>query len=780
MRYRAEEDGTSGELVPPKPHRLKPLGDEDFERSGDGATKSEDASITPSPPSAPRPPGRPLSADQMQSPKTRTVKASASGSGADGLAETGDSMSGASTADTMAPLDDMTSSPSTDGKKHARVAAESSPPLPSGSAPPGSLQPPDAGTDRSMLRANSETGTSYTKAAGSGSAKLQMRRSMVMPPAVITTGSAREMVNFLYRKAEQRFLWHQMQHRTEDVTAAAENHTFVANNSLPKDKTAEETDERGCSKLDVLGLLDLEEPTTSSTSLAPVSEKKDKPTVRRQSVYILKAEDDKEDIPAMAQKGAMQEPDASDSASPAATGSTAPAAPVGPHPLKELLTAKKVDLKALRAACEALPNISQWFNTVLDPGPPYVPKPIAFAVASGDPAIVDLIIEFGADVCQHYDGPSMYKGWLRPGQGFIASVVSRKGRFLGTMLADRLTQIEMSLRAAEGAQQASNDDEEEQEDADDPEQELLLVDEVVEDTKAEGGATIRRKSVAVKTLGGSTMRHTQGHPGLVFEISEHLGDGDRSSVWLAFHKETKSPVAIKTEQKSPSIEAWLWEEINVMRKVEHPNIGQLFETFESDEQLFMVLELCEGGRLFEKCTPDGCAAILQSPKLMRQTALAVNFLHCKGIAHRDIQLDNFLLADDKPLSEAKVKLIDFTTAKFFGADHAPLKTKICTPSYVAKEILTRKEVPYTEKVDIWSLGVCFFIMLSGSPPFSGSDDMETLKKVKKGSFKFEPEDRWAPVPDEAKQLIASMIKPTVEERLSAQEVLGHAFLANVV
>jgi len=410
-----------------------------------------------------------------------------------------------------------------------------------------------------------------------------------------------------------------------------------------------------------------------------------------------------------------------------------------------------------------------------------VPKPVVYAVGMNDYALVDLMIELGADVVSPYDGPSMYKGWVKPGSTLVQCVQNRKGRFVGTMLADRLTQIELRLHAAVAAQHAKGvgDDEEDDED-EKPAEEMQIIEEHVEDALSIEGEPVRRKSVAVKITGGSTMRHTQGHPGDVFEISEHLGDGDRSSVWLGFHKETKVPVAIKTEEKSPTIEAWLWEEINLMRKIEHTNIAQLFETFESEKQIFMVLELCEGGRLLNRLlsASDGCAAVLKSPKLMRQTTMAVDFWHNKQIAHRDIQLDNFLLADDKPLSESTVKLIDFTTAKMFGADQPPLKTKICTPGYVAKEILTRKEVPYTEKVDIWSLGVLFYMLLSGTMPFYGATDFETLKQVKKGAFKFEPHNRWEMVANEVKQLICMMINPNVEERYSASAVLAHPFIAN--
>merc|ERR1719476_1277527 len=84
----------------------------------------------------------------------------------------------------------------------------------------------------------------------------------------------------------------------------------------------------------------------------------------------------------------------------------------------------------------------------MDPGPPLVPKPIVYAVGMNDPGLTELLVELGAEVVKPYDGPSMYKGWVKPGSTLIQCVQNRKGRFVGTMLADRLTTIETILHKA--------------------------------------------------------------------------------------------------------------------------------------------------------------------------------------------------------------------------------------------------------------------------------------------------------------------------------------------
>lgn len=280
-------------------------------------------------------------------------------------------------------------------------------------------------------------------------------------------------------------------------------------------------------------------------------------------------------------------------------------------------------------------------------------------------------------------------------------------------------------------------------------------------------------------------RHTQGHPKghrpsdvlrrrSVYEVLEHLDDGDTSTVWGGVHLPTKVSVAIKIEVKSAEIE--MWEEIDIMRRLRHPNICRLFETFESETQVFMVLELCLG-RLYDSLAvkEDGGYAVCRSPRFLRQLVLAVACLHDRKICHRDVQLENFLLMkQDAPLEEATPKLIDFTTAKDYSGGQV-LVTKVCTPTYVAKEILSRKMEPYTEKVDIWSLGVVFFIMFCGHPPFWGETDFEILTKVKKGIWSFQPSTAWKGASKQGMDLIQKMIVP-VAERYSAQDVLRHEFL----
>eukprot|EP00434_Breviolum_minutum_P043110 symbB.v1.2.038404.t1/scaffold5962.1/size22111/1 len=143
------------------------------------------------------------------------------------------------------------------------------------------------------------------------------------------------------------------------------------------------------------------------------------------------------------------------------------------------------------------------------------------------------------------------------------------------MLADRLTKIEEMLTVPD-AEQAVDD--------------LDTLE--VESSKSAFGAI----AATWGTEELSKPRHTRGHPKGVYEVLEHLDEGDTSTVWGGVHLPTKVSVAIKIEVKSDEIE--MWEEIDIMRRLRHPNICRLFETFESETQVFMVLELCTG-RLYD-------------------------------------------------------------------------------------------------------------------------------------------------------------------------------------
>jgi len=224
-------------------------------------------------------------------------------------------------------------------------------------------------------------------------------------------------------------------------------------------------------------------------------------------------------------------------------------------------------------------------------------------------------------------------------------------------------------------------------------------------------------------------------------------------------------------------------EIDIMKKLHHPNIVTFHEVFEDRDNVYIVMELCRGGELFDAIQARGTYSEEDAASLIRQMAQALAFIHRNGVAHCDLKPDNFLFESNKP--DSPIKVIDFGLSKH--VKHRHFFDKFCgTPYYVAPEVLDGK---YNEACDMWSLGVVMFVMLYGYPPFYadpkkyGKDaDNQIFRLIKKG---FDPTIRPGygahfpaaldSVSANAKDLIAKLLKPS-QTRLTAEEALSHPWL----
>jgi len=157
--------------------------------------------------------------------------------------------------------------------------------------------------------------------------------------------------------------------------------------------------------------------------------------------------------------------------------------------------------------------------------------------------------------------------------------------------------------------------------------------------------------------------------------------------------------------------------------------------------------------------------------------LALNYLHQQSITHRDLKPENVLL-QLPDTNETLIKITDFGLSRFIS-EQSMMKTFCGTPNYLAPEVLeSRGEGSYTNKVDVWSLGVILYICLVGYPPFSDSPDLPPLSdQILKGSYTF-PDEYWSGISDEAKNLIQKMMCIDPIQRLSMSQVLEDPWLAN--
>ncbi len=195
-----------------------------------------------------------------------------------------------------------------------------------------------------------------------------------------------------------------------------------------------------------------------------------------------------------------------------------------------------------------------------------------------------------------------------------------------------------------------------------------------------------------------------------------MGKGKFGLVRAAIHKQTGARVAVKVIKKAKlSIEDLdlAKREIEILKVCQHPNIIRLLDTFENPDYIYIVMELLQGGDLYEYLNKrDFKVNEARARAIIHPLATALYYLHSYGIVHRDIKLDNILMADDTEQSD--VKLVDFGLSKMIGPN------EFCTEpfgtfGYAAPEVLQGK--PYDKAVDIWGLGVVLFILLVGHAPF---------------------------------------------------------------
>ncbi len=189
-----------------------------------------------------------------------------------------------------------------------------------------------------------------------------------------------------------------------------------------------------------------------------------------------------------------------------------------------------------------------------------------------------------------------------------------------------------------------------------------------------------------------------------------------------------------------------------------------YETYEDSKYLYLVMEFCPGGELFEKIAEKNTFSEREASVIMYDIMLAIRHCHQLNIAHRDIKPENLMYGQD-----GHIKLIDFGLAKQTAKKKHLMSTLAGTPYFIAPEVL---QGTYGRECDIWSLGVLLFMLLSGDYPFDGDSKAEVFEKIKSGKFEFN-RSSWKKISKEAKKLISLMICKDWHSRINAGEALNH-------
>ncbi|XP_058795223.1 calcium/calmodulin-dependent protein kinase type 1-like isoform X2 [Phymastichus coffea] len=258
-----------------------------------------------------------------------------------------------------------------------------------------------------------------------------------------------------------------------------------------------------------------------------------------------------------------------------------------------------------------------------------------------------------------------------------------------------------------------------------------------------------------------------------YVLKEQLGTGAFSEVRLAESKDRPGMMyAVKIIDKKAlkGKEDSLENEIKVLRRLTHPNIVQLLETFEDKHKVYLVMELVTGGELFDRIVAKGSYTERDASSLIRQVLEAVDYMHEQGVVHRDLKPENLLYYS--PDEDSKIMISDFGLSKM--EDSGIMATACGTPGYVAPEVLAQK--PYGKAVDVWSIGVISYILLCGYPPFYDENDANLFAQILKGEYEFDS-PYWDDISDSAKDFISRLMCVDVEKRYTCKQALGHPWIS---
>jgi len=256
-----------------------------------------------------------------------------------------------------------------------------------------------------------------------------------------------------------------------------------------------------------------------------------------------------------------------------------------------------------------------------------------------------------------------------------------------------------------------------------------------------------------------------------YEISnEVLGQGYFAVVKVATTKTgVKRRVAVKFVKKNLVEKAEnLKTETSLLQRVDHPNIVKLLDICDTKETLFIVMELMEGGELYEEIVKRKSFTEKDAGYIMGQLFSALDYLHKNDIVHRDLKLENLLLTKKDAL---EIKLADFGLSKVYTGE--AMQTACGTPYYVAPEILIGDG--YNKKIDTWAAGVLLYVLLSGRLPFSGETDVDLFRAIIEGELVWK-KPQFDSVSAEAKDLIQKLITKDVDARFDAEQALKHPFI----
>ncbi|KAJ2919547.1 hypothetical protein MD484_g950, partial [Candolleomyces efflorescens] len=244
-----------------------------------------------------------------------------------------------------------------------------------------------------------------------------------------------------------------------------------------------------------------------------------------------------------------------------------------------------------------------------------------------------------------------------------------------------------------------------------------------------------------------------------YTLGKVIGEGAYGKVRLGTHRLTSTRVAIKQIPKAMS--ASLTREIHHHRQLHHPHVTQMYEVIATESAIWIVTELCSGGELFDYLVEKERLPEDEAKIIFGQLCLAVAYLHDNGIVHRDLKLENVLLDE-----RCRVKLGDFGFTREYERG-SYMETFCGTTGYASPEMLQGRKYQGPE-VDVWSLGIILYCLLTGTLPFDDDDEEVMRQKIIKDDFE---DPSWLSL--ESRDLLQNIIQKDVTKRYTIPQILAH-------
>lgn len=268
---------------------------------------------------------------------------------------------------------------------------------------------------------------------------------------------------------------------------------------------------------------------------------------------------------------------------------------------------------------------------------------------------------------------------------------------------------------------------------------------------------------------------------------EAIGQGAFATVKKAIERSTGDSYAVKIINRRKALNAGgamvgVDRELQILRKLHHPNIVALKSFYEDMDNYYLVMELVPGGDLMDFVAANGAIGEDATQVITKQILEGISYVHKLGILHRDLKPDNILIMQDDPIL---VKITDFGLAKI--SDNATFMKTFCgTLAYVAPEVITGKfdssqdssRANYSSLVDIWSLGCLVYVLLTSHLPFNGKTQAQMFQKIKQGEFHESPLNSYNVSP-EGRDFLRACLQVDPRQRMTAEQALKHNWLSGL-